>query len=301
MNRISLLLLAACLAHADDPERVIMQSSESLPNGIVVHFTTAIEPPLKNSQFLALGGGISMSNDRIHRSMFDKTGGVYFGYNLGVEPAGPPKSYRVVIEPLSGDRISIHTPAGELLTRPAAIPKYPPPQIVQEGDTLALDLLVSPDGAQKMVDYIRISSFVEPGAATMTSPPRDFTLDDGPLDLKFPSPTRFWINGQAWQGLAGFTVKPGATVWFAVPNRGRYILSLAPRDGFQKAGTVRGHVLAFQDGGDRYEYRASGPILGRAGAWNLYVLHDPLYQPKPTPQPAVSGGIDRLENLLPQR
>jgi hypothetical protein len=237
-----------------------------------------------------------MSNNRIHRSMYDKSGGVYFGYNLGIDRTGP-KTFQVVIEPLTGDRLSIYTPSGDRLTRPAGIPKFPPPQTVQEGDTLVLDLLVSPDGTQKMVDYIRVSSVVEPGPATLTAEARDFTLDDGPLAIKFPYPTRMWINGAMWQRTLGFTVKSGGTVWFAIPNRGRYILSLAPREGFQKAGSIRGHVLAFQDGGEQYEYRASGPILN-GGPWNVYVFHDPAYQPKPSPEPYIYGGIDRLENLL---
>ena len=36
------------------------------------------------------------------------------------------------------------------------LPEYPPPLIVELGDTIALDLLVSSDGQQKVVDYLEI-------------------------------------------------------------------------------------------------------------------------------------------------
>jgi hypothetical protein len=173
---------------------------------------------------------------------------------------------------------------------------------VEEGDTIALDLLASPDGKQKLVDYIQVGRRLEPGAANSRTEARDFTLDDGPATFQFTMPTRFYINGQPFAGLGGFTtMRTGATLWFAIPGRGRFVLSLTPHEGFLKGGTIRDNVVAFQDGADRYEYRASSPVLGAGKAWNLYVLHDPRYQPKAGMESAVSGGVDRLENLLPKR
>lgn len=37
-------------------------------------------------------------------------------------------------------------------------PRYPPPFVVESGDTIALDMLVSADGKQKIVDYIELSN-----------------------------------------------------------------------------------------------------------------------------------------------
>jgi hypothetical protein len=173
---------------------------------------------------------------------------------------------------------------------------------VQEGDTIALDLLASADGKQRLVDYIRIERKLEPGPARTISEAHDFTPDDGLAAFQFATPTQFYINGQKFTGLGGFTtMRTGATLWFAVPNRGRYILSLTPRAGFQKGGAIRDNVVSFQSGADRYEYRASSPILGTGKAWNLYVLHDPQYRSKPGMESAVSGGVDRLDHLLPAR
>ncbi len=291
MNRISLLLLAALALHAADPARQIMSGSAELSGGIFIRYSTVVVPPLKNSQIMMLGGGIATERDRVHRTMSDKTNQTYVGYDLIVEPAGP-KSFRVSIEPLT-------RPPQD--GRQLMLPKYPPPQVVEEGDTIELELLTSADGSQKLVDYIEVMHKIEPRGSASNTPARDFTLDDGPLDLKFAQPARMWVNGQQWQNRVGWTVKPGGTIWFAVPNKGRYILSFTARDGFVKAGAIRDNVLQFEAAGERYEYRTSGPILGAGAAWNLYVSHDPSYQPKFTPEPTIFGGTDRLDNLLKER
>jgi hypothetical protein len=222
--------------------------------------------------------------------MMDKATNAIIGYDLLAEPAGAPDRFLVRIESLTKQPRE-----GRL----APLPKYPPPQIVKEGDTIALDLLVSPDGKQKLVDYITIARKLEPWPVKATVPARDFTLDDGPLVLKFQNPMSFYVDGRQLHGGVAFTVmQSGATIWLAPPNRGRYILSLAPHEGFEKAGEIRDHVISFHDGGEQYEYRAGTPILGAGKAWNLYVRHDPRYQPKPTNEPTVFGGVDRMENLL---
>ena len=73
----------------------------------------------------------------------------------------------------------------------------------------------------------------------------------------------------------------GTLVWFYVQGHGRFIFSLAPRDGyeFQKVGVVDGNRIEFIMGGDRYEWLSASPILSGGGAWNVWVLHDPKYSP----------------------
>ena len=291
MYKSSLLFILATILPAQTlAPGAIMSVTGELANGLLVYYDCRIEPPLKDSQILLMWNGVQDGRDRIHRSMRDKTTGEIIGYDLLAEPAGAPDRFLVRIEPLTKTMSE-----GRL----APLPKYPPPQTVQEGDTIVLDVLASPDGRQKLVDYIRVTRRLEPGAARTTAEARDFTLDDGPAAFQFATPTRFYINGLPFPGGVGFTtMRSGATLWFAVPNHGRYILSLTPREGFEKSGAIRDNVVTFQSGADSYEYRASSPILGAGKAWNLYVLHDPRYQPKAGMQSAVSGGVDRLENLL---
>src|SRR5260370_10497915 len=180
------------------------------------------------------------------------------------------------------------------------LPKYPPPQIVHDGDIIELDLMASPDGKQKLTDYIEIfSPHHEPPAASTAVQPRDFTVDDGPVTFDATQFT-IWKQGQQLQELLGFTSRPGATFWIALPGQGRYILSLTPHDGFTKSGAIRDNVMSFEIAGQEYEVRLMSPIAGAGKAWNLYMLHDVTYEPKQHEQKIVNIGTDRLENLLPK-
>jgi len=120
--------------------------------------------------------------------------------------------------------------------------------------------------------------------------PQDFTVDDGPVSIKVPF--QLLVNGKNWQGhTVGWHMDGGSTIWLGLPGRGMYILSLAPREGydFQKAGAIRNHVITFHGGGEQYEIRTSGPIAGADKAWNLYVLHEPTREMK-----GPLFGMDRL-------
>ncbi len=120
--------------------------------------------------------------------------------------------------------------------------------------------------------------------------PQDFTVDDGPVSIKVPF--QLLVNGKNWHGhTIGWHIDGGSTIWLGLPGRGMYILSLAPREGydFQKAGAIRNHVITFQDGDDHFEIRTAGPIAGSDRAWNLYVLHEPTREMK-----GPLFGVDRL-------
>jgi hypothetical protein len=288
--------LAALPAAAADRLGVIMSGSGTLESGITVRFTTVAEPPMKGDPVFP--GGIIVRRDRIHRYMCDNATGQYFGYDLLVSPEGASKRFRVNIERLSLEAGQLRLGSHVAATTPILLPRYPPPQVVEPGDTIVLDLLASPDGRQKVMDYIEVSPPSELPPAAGSGEPRDFTLDDGPLEFNFRAPSRMFVNGREWSGIVGTTVKPGATLWLAAPGRGRYVLSLSPREGFAKAGAIRGHTLAFRSDGEEYEFRASGPVLGAGGAWNLYVMRDPSYSQRPG---AISLGVDRLENLLAKK
>jgi hypothetical protein len=184
---------------------------------------------------------------------------------------------------------------------PVPLPKSPASQLVKSGDAIALDLLVSPDGKQKIVDYIQFTSAkqfldastppADPPTAINTEEPKDFTLDDGPVITDFAG--FILINGQKFQGLTWFDKKPGATMWFCFPGQGRYILSLAPHDGFLKMGAIRDNVISFQSDGQQYEVRMKNSMLNSGGAWNLYVLHDRSYQGEVSAADDTRGGACR--------
>jgi len=298
MLRTSLLLVLATAALAQTDRlanlgcgREVISGAGSLGSGLGIRYRTVLTPA--DASLGSFGeGGIAVGPNAFRRSMLDRSSGRSFGYDLTIAASGNGNSYVATFQPLS-DKSS----GGTL--RPLPLPKYPAPQVVRDGDIIELDLMVSPDGKQRLTDYIEIQGRAsEPAAATTTAEPRDFSLDDAPVKVDAWGMT-IWIDGQKFQGISGFTEKPGATFWVAPPGQGRYVLSLTPQEGFVKSGSIRDNVIGFEAGGRQYEFRFMTPIAGAGKAWNLYLLHDQTYQSRLSD--GISVGVDRLEHLLPQR
>jgi hypothetical protein len=242
------------------------------------------------------GSGTGFGPDTLHRVVVDKSAGAYFGYDLVFGAGDAADGYLATFQPPTGKFNLLQQRAGAAPLTPMPPPSYPAPQIVHDGDTLEIDLMASPDGQQKLTDYIEISLHDSGTPAVMAGvEPRDFTLDDGPIE----SYSGVFVVSKQRQRMPTslpFDGKKGATLWVAVPGQGRYILSLTPQDGFTKAGAIRGNVISFQDAGQEYEVRLMTYITGSAKPWNLYMLHDLTYHTGP----AAKAGTDRLENLLPK-
>jgi len=294
MVRISLFLICALAAMGQPsesrPGTLQSGSAGMYSNGVGFrfHYTTVVEPPPAHMSDIRLTGGVKIDHMTVHRQLNDEVHQQYFGYDLTAVSGPGPGQYTVTISPLTAQSTTL---------TPVPLPKYPPPTVVNEGDTIALDILVSPDGKQKVVDYFQLSGGQSAIPATSTAEPRDYTPDDGAVHINGDRMVVL-VNVQPATTRTGLTVKPGATIWLSAPNQGRYILSLLPHDGFQKAGTVRDNVISFQYDGPPYEVRTVDPILGSKGAWNLYVMHDAQFQSRTD---GIYLGLDRLENLLPKR
>jgi hypothetical protein len=73
----------------------------------------------------------------------------------------------------------------------------------------------------------------------------------------------------------------GTLVWFYLPSRGRYILSLAPRSdlGFVWAGEVRGGTVSLTVDGDTLTLESLAPFAAGYAPYILYVLHDAKWKP----------------------
>ncbi len=280
---------------------LIMNATASSTRWVTVHYRTMAEPPLQTAG--AFGGGILRDQNTVHRLLFDKNSQAFFGYDMVVLSGDAGSGYRVSFQPLSNtaDMLSRFAAGLTLQLMPPA--KYPEPQLVQQGESIALDVMVSPNGRQKIVDYLQLSppEPVDLPAASTTAEARDFTVDDEPLKINLDSfeRTTVFIDGQRFTGRVGFSDQKGGTLWVVFPGQGRYVLSLAPHPSFTKAGTIRDHVIAFHDGSRQVEVRLAAPIAGPGHAWNLYVHHDASYQPKVAVADAVIVGTGRLENLLP--
>jgi hypothetical protein len=312
MRKTSLYVLSAALAVAQpnsilsissggaEPGHMVMGGMGSLRSGISIRYKSMlIQPNESGASGLGLGG-MSMGTDTVHRVMANRNTGVYFGYDLTVVASGSAGDYLASLQPLTeAGTVLQHIGAATFTLMPP--PKYPAPQLVHDGDIIALDLMASLDGKQKLTDYIQILSHPpQPPAPAVTAEPRDYTIDDGPISF---DQTDMMIshNGQPNMLNTSFDGRPGATFWVSFPKQGFYIISLIPHVGFTKSGTIRDNSLSVEDGQDSFTVRFMNPIVGAGKAWNLYVLHDPSYSPKPGMRGRVIMGTDRLENLLPKQ
>jgi hypothetical protein len=175
--------------------------------------------------------------------------------------------------------------------------KYPLVPEVRAGDTVAIDLLENPSTGQKVVDYL-VFKRSSPANADVGSL-EDLSLAAVELQLEN---CRISLNGtilDASTRLGGSI--SGAALWFYLPERGRFVMSLLPNSqlGFRWAGEVSNRSITFTDGNERYEIQSTSRIVPAGGRVNLYVLHDPDWRPavSETNSPLIVGAADRAEWL----
>jgi hypothetical protein len=220
-------------------------------------------------------------NNVIHRVLMDTAGRFIFGYDLSVAPNPALKKFRIEVKPLDPrfeDGLKARS-SDQSETKISTLPKSSEPQVLDDGDAFSLDLLVNQTAGVKIVDIVKVS--FDRSQLWDTNPktlPRDFTLDEVELKVK---DFRLLVDGNVVAaGKPGSSVA-GALIWFYLQDRGRFIFSLAPRDGyhFQKVGIIKDNKIEFTVDGKYYEWLSSTPILRAGGTWNLWVLHDPKYAP----------------------
>ncbi len=275
-----------------------------LASGIRLRYKMVIEPPVSSSAFMPLGSGFGTSADTMHHFVYDKVAQSYFGYDMTVSASKSADRRTVVFSAMTDMQDALHAVAGELPLTATTLPKYPPPQLVQDGDTIALDLMISADGKERMVDYIQFEFAPKPEAPppAATAAPQDFTLDDGPVTPPIEAAEDVELDHQKFpEPLVVLAPRAGATMWVYFPGHGRYILSLAPHAGFANSGTLRAGVIEFNASDLECAMRFPKPIAGLDKAWNLYVLHDSRYLPRSAMVKVAAMSADRLENLLPKQ
>jgi hypothetical protein len=228
----------------------------------------------------------------VHRVLVDAEGNFVFGYDLIVEPVAATKQFRVSVKPLSAEfeeqlRARQQPAAADAAGANRApqtvstLPRSGDAQLIDDGDAFALDLLVNAQTGVKIVDVVKVSF---DRAKLWSAPPRrsvplrDFTLGNVELAMRDYKLTLNGelVGGNAQKSTRGFA---GALIWFYVPARGRFIVSLMPHEGydFKKVGRIENNKISFKLGEDLYEWTSSAPVVGNGGNWNLWVLHDADY------------------------
>lgn len=261
----------------------------------------------------ASGRGAPGGLSNLHRYVLDEANHAYFGYELVLEEKQK-GTYSATFSALALSPAELSKGEFKLL------PSMPQSRLVHDGDTISVDLFVDPASGEKLIDDIRIQvrsvlmpappppppppriifSAVGLGPATSRTVPtvsgnaRDFTVTDAELQLTQP---RVTLNGtpQIIAGRVAANIR-GSLVWFYLPDHGRYILSLAPRPDldFKQAGEVRGGAINFTAGEDSIKVECFAAIATGDAPYNLYVLHDPEWEPTARAQKGqfAAGSVD---------
>lgn len=304
---IHLLALAAA-AQSPAKRQIVLQVS----NGGFVGFRSET-PGNKNvadSKSLALlySQAFAGENRIIHRVLTDAQQNVIFGYDLWVSADPITKKFSLAVLPADEafrrTFLKDYTPPRPMGTF-ATFPKSTTPQTLDDGDAVSLELLVNQESGVKIVDVVSVAfDRASLREGYLESAPKDFTLDAVSLGVKNYS---LLINGtlvNKSKSTIGFT---GALIWFYVPDRGRFIFSLVPREGYEfaKVAVLDGNKIEFTMNNEKYEWISSESILPTGGTWNLWVLHDTNYTPlfssetsTPRAMPKAPNIFDKIEGAL---
>jgi hypothetical protein len=220
-------------------------------------------------------------NGVIHRVLADAAGKYVFGYDLLIEAVPASKTFTIAVAPLDSqiENKLLVDHSSPRLSAIATLPQAAEPQILDDGDSFSLDLLVNQRTGVKIVDLVKVS--FDRSNLWDENPrdlPRDFTLDAVPLRV---IDFRLLFDGNVVAAGKPGTDFAGALIWFYIEGQGRFIFSLVPREGyqFQRVGIIEDKRIEFTVKGKHFEWLSSEPILPSGGSWNLWVLHDPTYLP----------------------
>jgi hypothetical protein len=269
------------------------QVSVSMHSGIEVHMTARVEP----GSVRIPSGVRAVHIGRFHRVVQDRSQRRYFAYDVLVEPKNDSRAFQVRIEPFSLSATELTEMQVDPSWTYVSLVKYPLVPDVRAGDSVAIDLLENPTTGQKVVDYFVFKR--SNAAAVESTSVRDLALADVELRL---DDLRISVNGTVLDASTrvGGSIS-GAAIWFYLPERGRFVMSLLPKPelGFRRAGEVTNALLSFTDRSDRYDIKSSGRIAPASGRFNLYVFRDPDWRPtgSESNSPLVIGAADRAEWL----
>jgi hypothetical protein len=221
----------------------------------------------------------------VHRLLVDGHGNIVFGYDLMVDANNAAHTFKVTARPLDklfesrlsarpeGTSVRSQTPFNvNTLSRSTG------EHTVEDGETFALDLLVNDRLGLKVVDYVKVATDKSrlQLAPVAPLPARDFSVSNVELAV---SNYQLKIDGTPLRTASVRRSCTGSLLWFALPEQGRFIFSLAPHAGynFEKVGVIEDNKIVFSWKGVRYEWISGAPIVGSGGVWNVWVLHDPTY------------------------
>jgi hypothetical protein len=282
------------------------------------HFELRAVPP---SPTASISAGFASSSRSMtapfsigHRYFYNEAAHTYFGYDVVIQPEQQADTFRVNFYDLSIGPLDFQNASPDSLDptqwKKLPLPALPAPKLMQASDTVITPVFVDPDTGQKLIDSMSIVPMPQlirrlqsnaavqqmqqqmqnlvmvrngmvtstRSAPTVSGTARDYSVDDAEMRIQ---QARVTVNGTPQQLAGGSRAASGTLVWFYLPKRGRYILSLAPRRelGFVKAGEIRGGVVTFKEGNDEIVLESPITIASGDAPYILYVLHDPEWEP----------------------
>jgi hypothetical protein len=244
---------------------------------------------------------VAGENRVIHRVLTDSERRVVFAYDLAINSDPVTKKFNLMVLPADeAFRRSFLKESAPLRAHEgfATFPKSTTAQTLDDGDAVSLELLVNPESGMKIVDVVKVTfdrSILRENY--LEAAPKDFTLDAVTLSVKTYELT---IDGTLAAKSKSKLGCAGSLLWIYIPDRGRFIFSLVPREGysFQKIGMLDGNRIEFVANGELYEWTAGESILPNGGAWHLWVLHDPDYVPFFGAQKTAPSGAQKGPNVF---
>ncbi len=265
-------------------------------DGFTVAVKTEKKPSDNNRSSDYIRTAETSSGYAINRLIIDETNKIFYGYDYKVVREDKTNKFRISFAPLSVDPKTLFNTEGFTAK---TLPAYPANIVIEDGDSVTLDILENPQTGAKISDIIKVTSksnkfgsyFAERRKA------KDFTIDDVELHLDAPD---ILINGE--KSKIGGSAS-GNVIWVCVYGKGRFIFSFAPQPGydFQKIGTILDNKIMFNYNGESYQFTNKSPVLGSGGKWNLWVMFDPNCKSpyKLSPESPYSfGSADKVEYIF---
>lgn len=296
--RLSLICIL-CLGFFSDIKA--QQSAVRFKSGITIAIKTEITPADATNKTLGnIGHSVSTSTSEntMHRLITDKKNKLYFGYDIAVIPDFEKGKFKVSIKPLSINPNKLLINLDNLTAQ--VLPKYPDEILVDDGDSITLEILENPQTLIKIIDVIKITTENQRTGDFFSErkPARDFTVED--IELQLTNLEVFVNDKKIGSGGGGVS---GANIYFYLADKGRFIISPFPRKGFnlQKIGVAENNKISFTFNGDNYKFVSTSPVLGTGGKWNLWILHDAEYRSSynlSPNSPYEYGAADKIEFLF---
>jgi hypothetical protein len=160
---------------------------------------------------------------------------------------------------------------------------YPQPLTINNGDTLAIEVLVNARTGARLVDYFLVfdgpvsdgPALREQNSGVAAVHPRPLSISDIELSI-----FRFEVRRDAQSIFKSEGGMRGRFIWLEVPGVGRFILTLEPSaeaNGFESSAYVSGQRIVFSYGGNRYEIATKEPIIPASGTFSLWLRCDPTF------------------------